>query len=430
MLTAIWKPERRSEWQRFEVEGFRADAIVPHAFTRDQQAVQFTGVREKESLSALYELDLRDQQVKRLFGHDVVDIDRVIFGRQGGPVIGVRLQHGRQQHHWLEPENPVARAYLALERAFPGQAVLLTSMTDDRRRGVALVYSDANPGDYYHIDLESMDASLVVRARRWVQPGRMRPMIPIELSARDGLALHGYLIQPEGDGPHPMVVVPHGGPHGIRDRWGYDPEMQLLASRGYAVLQVNFRGSGGYGVDFEEAGYGEWGGRMQDDIADATRWAVAEGIADAGRICIYGASFGGYSAMMSAVREPDLYRCAIAFAGVYDLELMFTTGDVRLSRAGRDYLESVLGGDRALLQAASPVYHAERIKAPVLMVHGSEDWRVDASHARRMKAALETAGKAHEWIELKGEGHGIFDQETRQAYYEQVLAFLARHIGP
>lgn len=429
VLTAIWKPERRADWQRFEVEGFRPDTVIPHAFTHNEGAVQFSGVREGESLSALYEMDLEDHRVTRLFGHEVVDIDRVIFAYQGGPVIGVRLQHGRQQYHWLEPGHPVARTHQALERAFPGQSVVLTSMTQDRRRGVAVVYSDVNPGDFYVVDLESMAASLTVRARRWVQPGRMRPMTPIELPARDGLVLHGYLTRPEGEGPYPMVVVPHGGPHGVRDRWGYDPETQLLASRGYAVLQVNFRGSGGYGVDFEQAGYGEWGGKMQDDIADATRWAVAEGIADAERVCIYGASFGGYSALMGAVREPDLYRCAIAFAGVYDLELMFTTGDVRLSRAGRDYLDKVLGDDRSVLREASPVYHAERIKAPVLMVHGSEDWRADASHARRMKTALENAGKAHEWIELRGEGHGIFDDDTRRAYYEQLLAFLARHIG-
>lgn len=428
-FAAIWKPDPKSGWQQFEVPGFREDSIVPQAFTENQRGIQFTGVREGESLDALYQLDLESRAVEKLYGHATADIDLLIHTIHGGPVIGVRIYHGKPEYHWLVPDHPKARAYRALEKAFAGQTILITSMTDDRKRAIVRVWSDVNPGEYFLLDLESMRADPMVNARKWIYTGEMRPKTPIELDARDGLRLYGYLTEPEGEGPHPMVVLPHGGPHSVSDTWGYDPEVQLLAHKGYAVLQLNFRGSGGYGLDFEAAGYREWGGKMQDDLADATRWAVDQGHADAGRVCIYGGSFGGYSAMMSVVREPELYRCAVAFAGVYDLELMFSTGDIPRSRLGRDYLERVIGQDRELLRAFSPVHFAERIKAPVLLIHGSEDWRVDVSQARRMKSALERAGKAHEWMEVRGEGHGIFDEALRKEYYERLLAFLETHIG-
>jgi dipeptidyl aminopeptidase/acylaminoacyl peptidase len=186
-----------------------------------------------------------------------------------------------------------------------------------------------------------------------------------------------------------MVVMPHGGPHGIRDVWEFDPEVQLLANRGYAVLQVNFRGSGGYGMDFGRAGYGEWGAKMQDDLTDATRWAIEQKIAPADRVCIYGASYGGFAALMGAAREPDLYRCAIGYAGVYDLELMRQAGDIPDSRGGRVYLDLVLGTDAAKLRAQSPVNNAQNIKTPVLLIHGKVDGRADYEHAKRMRAALE-----------------------------------------
>jgi dipeptidyl aminopeptidase/acylaminoacyl peptidase len=252
----------------------------------------------------------------------------------------------------------------------------------------------------------------------------MRPKEAIALKARDGLELHGYVTRPAGDGPHPLVVLPHGGPHGVRDSWEYDPEVQLLAIRGYAVLQVNFRGSGGYGTDFETAGYGEWGAKMQDDLTDATRWAIEQKIAPADRICIYGASYGGYAALMGAAREPDLYRCAIGYAGVYDLPLMWESGDTPDSNFGRAYLERVIGSDTATLRARSPVYNAQSIKAPVLLIHGKEDGRVDYQHAKRMRAALEEHQKKVEWLALGGEGHGIYDEDSRREVYERILQFL------
>ena len=291
------------------------------------------------------------------------------------------------------------------------------------------VDSDVNPGDYYLFDTVSKRADFLRAGRIWIEPKQMRPKEPITLKARDGLELHGYVTRPAGDGPHAMVVMPHGGPHGIRDVWEFDPEVQLLANRGYAVLQVNFRGSGGYGMDFENAGFGEWGAKMQDDVTDATRWAIEQKIASADRICIYGISYGGFAALMGAAREPDLYRCAIGYAGVYDLELMWESGDIPDSRGGRAYLQRVLGTDVAKLRAQSPVYNAQNIKAPVLLIHGKADWRADYEQAQRMKAALEKNRKKVEWLALGREGHGAYDENTRREVYERILQFLAANLS-
>jgi dipeptidyl aminopeptidase/acylaminoacyl peptidase len=187
---------------------------------------------------------------------------------------------------------------------------------------------------------------------------------------------------------------------------------------------VNYRGSGGYGADFQAAGHREWGAKMQDDLTDATRWAIEQKIAPADRICIYGVSYGGFAALMGAAREPDLYRCAIGYAGVYDLQLIWESDSSGDSKFGRSYWDRVLGGDVAKLRAQSPVYNAGNIKAPVLLIHGKADDTADYEHAKRMRAALEQNQKKFEWLALAGEGHGAYDESTRREVYERILQFL------
>lgn len=335
-LSVIWKPEVDAEWTQFELPGFVDDTVIPRRFTSDANGVFFTAVAAGESLDALYRLNLVTQAVERLYQHPYAEIGTVVTDLADNSVIGVRVQSDRLEYHWIDAEDPAARLYRMLQRAFPGKAVEITSVTADGKRALVFVYSDVNPGDYYFFDVEKKHAEYLRPTRSWVDPRLMRPKEPVTFAARDGLTLHGYLTRPrDGDGPFPLIVLPHGGPHGVRDRWDFDWEVQLLANRGYAVLQVNYRGSGGYGLDFLEAGYGEWGALMQDDLTDATRWAIDQGVTEADSICIYGASYGGYAALMGAVREPDLYRCAIGHAGVYDLELMFEAGDVRRWEVGQ-----------------------------------------------------------------------------------------------
>lgn len=428
-LSVSWRPQPGGPWTEFELPGFREESIQPYRFSADNRSVLFTGVREGDSLRKLYRVDLQTEAVESLYGFDDIDVSNIVVDFADREVIGVRADTSRADYHWLAKSNPAAQLHSSLERAFPGQSVAITSASDDGRLAIAFVSSDTNPGDYYLFDTQAKKADFLRATRMWIEPNRMRPKQAVEVTARDGVKLRGYLTRPAGEGPHSLIVLPHGGPHGIRDMWTFDEEAQLFANRGYAVLQVNFRGSGGYGIDFETAGYRQWGARMQDDVTDATRWAIAQGIAPAERICIYGTSYGAYAALMGAVREPDLYRCAVGSAGVYDLELMLTTADVSDSRSGRAYLNKVLGADPADLHARSPVYNAERIKAPVLLIHGKADWRADYEQLERMKKALEKQQKPVESIVLDREGHGFYDEDTRREVYERILAFIGQHIG-
>jgi dipeptidyl aminopeptidase/acylaminoacyl peptidase len=249
------------------------------------------------------------------------------------------------------------------------------------------------------------------------------------LKARDGVELHGLLALPPTGAERglPLVVIPHGGPYGVTDTASYDPETAILASAGYAVLRVNFRGSGGYGRQFEQSGWMQWGRAMQDDVTDATKWAIEQGYADKDRVCIYGWSYGGYAALMGAVREPSLYRCAVGGAGPYDLAKMYKWGSIRRSDLGLDYLAKVIGKDDKVLAERSPVKQAASIKVPVFLVHGRLDGRIDVAHARRMAKALKEAGVDVEFQEYLKAGHGLNLDEDESDFYAKLLVFLGKH---
>ena len=423
-VAVSWKPEPGGDWTSFELEGFRDETVTPRRFSADNRSVFLTGVREGETFDALYRLDLQTKAIEQVYAFEDGSVGGVITDFADREIVGVTGYSDHHTDHWLLNDNSAAQTYQALQRAFPKQRVNVTSNTDDGRLAIVFVDSDVSPGDYYLFDTVSRRAEFLRSGRIWIEPKQMRPKEPITVKARDGLQLHGYVTRPAGDGPHAMVVMPHGGPYGVRDSWEFEPEVQLLANRGYAVLQINFRGSGGYSMDFQRAGYREWGGKMQDDLTDATRWAIEQKIAPADRICIYGVSYGGYAALMGAVREPDLYRCAIGYAGVYDLELLFESGDIPDSNWGLAYLQRTLGNDVANLRAHSPVHNAQSIKAPVLLIHGKVDGRAEYVHAQRMRVALEKNQKRFEFLALGREGHGIYDEESRREIYERILQFL------
>jgi dipeptidyl aminopeptidase/acylaminoacyl peptidase len=250
------------------------------------------------------------------------------------------------------------------------------------------------------------------------------------VKVRDGVKIRGYLTTPNGKSKNlPMIVLVHGGPHGPFDDYDFNYETQLLASRGYAVLQVNYRGSGGRGREFMVSGYRRWGHEMQNDITDAVKWAIGFGVADRNRICIYGGSYGAYAALTGAYREPDMFKCAVGLSGIYDLPLMFNRGDIKDLKSGVRYLNDVLGSDEADLRERSPVYNAEKIKAAVFLIHGKEDERAPFEHAKRMREALQKAGNPPEWLSEGGEEHGIFNENHRARVYELMLQFFAKHIG-
>jgi dipeptidyl aminopeptidase/acylaminoacyl peptidase len=434
-LAIAWKPDAGAEWTRLFLKELRTGSVVPHRFSSDNRSVFLTGVREGDTLAALYRLDLQTQKLERLHAFESGEVTGVITDFADREVVGVRGYGERPLEHWLQPENPEALTYQALYRAFPQQRVSVTSATSDGRQAIVLVDSDINPGDYYLFDAVSKRAQFLRAARAWIDPKQMRPKEPIALKARDGLQLHGYLTRPAGEGPHPMVVLPHDGPFGVRDTWEFDWEVQLLASRGYAVLQVNYRGSAGYGSDFERAGYGEWGAKVQDDITDATRWAIEQRVTSREQICIYGKEYGGYAAVMAVEREPDLYRCAIGYNGIYDLELAHTDD----TGGGGNSVERAFGSERKQLRERSPAFDARgtfnaapnvrNIKAPVLLICGSDAWYKDSQHASLMKAALERNGKQVESLAVVRHDEQLYNGSSRREVYERILQFLDTNLS-
>lgn len=370
------------------------------------------------------------QERKVVLRDEVVDPARLIRSPGSTVPVGALFLGNTPHTRFFDESSDEARLYRSLEAAFPGRAVFITSSTRDGRRLLVETGSGSNPGEFYLYDRDRNQARFLMARSEWIDPESTASVRPVLLKARDGLELHGFLTVPHGSTGRdlPMVVVPHGGPIGIFDNGSFDHENQLLAAAGYAVLQINFRGSGNYGRAHSRAALKQWGRAMQDDVTDATRWAISEGIADARRICIYGASYGAYSAMMGAAREPGLYQCAAGYVGVYDLRLMFTGGDIQDRDSGMSYLREWLG-DPATLGAVSPVNLAERIRVPVFLAAGGQDKRAPIQHTERMEAALKRAGTPVESLYYKTEGHGFYTQAHRSEYYGKLLAFLSRSLG-
>lgn len=348
----------------------------------------------------------------------------------GSEPIGAVYQATHPRIKFWNTENPDSQLMTDIAAAFPDAMAYVYSASADKTKLILNVSNDHDPGRFYFLDRTTRKATLLAAERPWLDPAKLARQRPFALKARDGTALEGLLTLPPSSDPRhlPMVVLPHGGPYGIYDGWGFNSQAQILATHGYAVLQVNFRGSGGYGAKFVEAGFRQWGRAMQDDVTDATRWAIGEGIADPARICIFGGSYGGYAALMGVIREPALYRCAVGSAGVYDLGKLYKWGSLHRSDLGKRYLEEVLGTDAKELEANSPAMLADRIQVPVLLAHGRLDARVDIKHARLMKKMMSKRDKQVELIEYPYEGHGLALDEHRQDFYARLLDFLATNL--
>jgi dipeptidyl aminopeptidase/acylaminoacyl peptidase len=338
---------------------------------------------------------------------------------------------GVPQMTYIDPNLPAAKLHRALSQKFPGQYVHFVDYSEDGGQLLFSVSSDRNPGSYMLIDTHTYKVRKLFDTAPWIDPARMAERRPLHFKASDGTELEAILTLPPGriEANLPMVLLPHGGPIDVSDDWFYDDDAQFLANHGYLVLQVNYRGSGGRGQAFREAGYLKWGTRIQQDLIDGVKWAIDQQYADPARICVYGASFGGYSAMMTVIRAPGLFKCAAGYAGVYDLKMMYKKGDVRESKSGRSYLTTVIGRDDAELDANSPDKLADRIDVPVLLVHGEDDRRAPFAQARAMRAALDAAHKPYEWLAKPGEGHGFYDEKNRVEFYNTLQAFLEKHIG-
>ncbi len=358
----------------------------------------------------------------------------LIYHPQTGRLIGAAY---REAEGWrYEFSDPgAARTWRSIERAFEGRDPRLISWSHDLRKAMVFSWGGTDAGAYHFVDLDAGRADVLGEQYPDLGPEQVGEVREVAYSAADGMRIPGYLTLPPGVAEPrglPLVVLPHGGP-AARDEKQFDWWAQALASRGYAVLQPNFRGSSGLGLAHLEAGYGEWGRKMQSDLSDGVRWLAAEGIVDPARVCIVGASYGGYAALAGATMDPGVYRCAVSVAGVSDLRAMLRWTAERMGRtnnATNRYWNRFMGADGVAdrsLDERSPARLADRADAPILLIHGRDDTVVPYSQSTAMAAALRRAGKPHEVVELDGEDHWLSRAETRQRMLASTVAFLQTH---
>lgn len=406
--------------------------FVPFSFTSDGSQV-YAYFSEEGGPTALVKANPDGSERQVLASDAFASVADAEWSARPMQPFAAVVGQGKPQPVYFDAGSEEAQLHQALGREFPDSYATYLNHSDDGKTSLLYVYSDRDPGAWYLFDRTAHSLSKLMAPREGIDPARMGERRPFRFHASDGMELDGIMTLPQGvsQPSHlPMVLLPHGGPHADGDRWAFDNDAQFLASRGYLVLQVNYRGSQGRGKAFEEAGHLNWGTRIQDDLLDGMRWAIERGYADPQRICAYGASFGAYSAMMAAARAPELVKCAIGLSGLYDLKMMYSKGDVRSTAYGRNYLSRVIGRDDAALEANSPTSLAAQINAPVLLVHGEIDERTPLAQAKAMKDALDKAGNPPQWMVVPKEGHGFYNEQNNIAFYRRLESFLAEHIGP
>lgn len=321
-----------------------------------------------------------------------------------------------------------AATYNALIKQFPGQMVKVVSTSKDNQKWMVFVYSDKDPGFYFVFDRTTGKSGASFYADENFDPAKMAARQPIQFTNRDGVKIEGYLTtHPAESGKNrPLVVLPHGGPFGVRDNWAYDYEAQLLANRGYAVLQVNFRGSGGRGEKFIESGHKNWDKKLINDLVDGIQYAGSLKGIDNKRTCAFGGSYGAYASMMIAVKEPGLLKCVAGMSGVYDLVSLYENENPKSA----SYFSRTMGSDKEDLKNASPITHVAKFNIPILIAHGGADHITPPKPAIAFHEALNAAGKKHEWIYHADEVHGFYDFKNNKDFYQRLLKFLDENLNP
>jgi len=436
--TIYYRDETTDKWRElasYEIYKNLGSEIKPIGFGRD--GTLYVIARAGDDLATLRTLDLANGTVSKEALVATAGYDFAGELVQNEKMLGVRFTTDALTNLWFDSTMKALQD--AIDKALPRTVNLISVPARPAAPWVLVeAYSDVQPSSYFLYDTKSGQLDPIGQAYPRIDPAGMGRQRAVQFKARDGLDMSGLLTLPSGGASKnlPMVVLVHGGPWTRGSSWGWNPQSQFLASRGYAVLEVEFRGSTGFGAKHFEAGLKQWGLAMQNDLADGTRWAIGQGIADPQRICIAGASYGGYAALMGLINDPSLYRCAINWMGVTDIKLMFTGTWLSKSDLSEAYLQygmPVLIGDTkkdaAQLHATSPIQQASRIHQPVLLAYGGEDKRVPIHHGKQFYSAVKKQNSQVEWVEYSEEGHGWRLPENRIDFWRRVERFLDKQIG-
>lgn len=435
LITFFTKDNPDSKWRTVELPIYKKGTSINLLGFNADNTIAYASSDIETKVPSVYSINMKTMETKLVHKETVSEISGSGYLYNGAlEVVAVSPDYNRTifLDEKSEMKRLITQLYASLGVNDENADVNITSWTSDGNKLIVNVSSDKDPGVYYIFNrgLDGSEPSIrfLSVTNNLIDPKLMADLKPIQFESRDGLTLNGYMMLPTyGEAPYPMIQIIHGGPHGPRDYWGWNREAQFLASRGYAVVMVNFRGSGGYGQEFTRAGYEQWGGTMINDMTDATLWMVENGYADKDRLCVYGGSYGGYGTLQSVVREPDLYKCGLGYVGVYSLIEMKKSGDIPKRESGRKFLDRVLGTDEDKLIEFSPALNVEKIKADLFIAHGSEDVRVPMDQYEVLSENLKRIGKPYKSM-IREEGHGYQQDKNKYDFYHAMEAFFEKNL--
>ncbi|MDG1960932.1 MAG: S9 family peptidase [SAR86 cluster bacterium] len=422
----MYRASKKDDWEVLSKTPYGDGEIYPVNIAKDDSTIHIIDSTETSTYQ-IKEIDTKTGETEVVFHHPEYDAYPQIIDDK---VLGATINPGYAKAYWFENDDPLQNSIMQAVQAFNGnievfdkKEIGLVDLSKNRDKLIIAVGDSASSTKYYLYDIKKNQVKYLLTMWPEIDDQGLEHEVPFNFINSDVVKIHGYYTPAKNqqeDQSAPMIVIPHGGPH-ARDSWGFDPDTHIFSQAGYAVLKVNFRGSTGYGKEFTKMGFGEWGGDTQQDIIEATEWAINQGIADPERIGIYGGSFGGYSAAMAPMLRPDLYKSSVAYIGVFDLEMLYDEGDIKTIKWGGKYLDKTLGQDPKKIKAMSPVQQADKLEAPIIIVSGKEDQRAPIEHAYALADSLEEAGKEHELIIVEKEGHGFRKPENRLMLYKKML---------